>query len=164
MKTKFRNLNCCEFCKTRSYSMDLVWPLTSELWLWISVFFSFCASGFQCLALIFTAPIWDSEDRAINKERREWRVRSHRLKQDILNAVETAVVLAAPNRENDTFTAQKNRLQIIFFPPRFVCTGLWLNYRSSVHQHNCHCLWLKWDVKKLVPLSSGSSSLFRSLR
>lgn len=43
-------------------------------------------------------------------------MRSHRLKQDILNAVETAVVLAAPNRENDTFTAQKNRLQIIFFP------------------------------------------------
>lgn len=44
-------------------------------------------------------------------------MRSHRLKQDILNAVETAVVLAAPNRENDTFTAQKNRLQIIFFSP-----------------------------------------------
>lgn len=119
-------------------------------------------SGFQCLDLLFTVLIWESEGRAIDSERREWGERSperssNRLKQGILNAFKK--FWHALTDKNDMFPKQKISLKLSFHYALCGQAG-WLNYSSLANQNPLTHInyWLK-----LSHFCSSAVPLFTSL-
>lgn len=166
---RLRTPNCSELRKNQAevYRSSVTFDLNSQKscdFEYLFFFLLLASSVSLCFLLLCSGLIWDSEGRAIDRGRRERRERSSRWKQDILNAVETKVALAASSRENYMFTTQRTNHQIIF-SLHFIAQACWLNCLAHRHplthisrrlklSHFC----LSWLVEK------PSSPLFTSLR